>query len=79
VTLRRETIVIAIALLLLAAAIPFAIVDTIEKGRVYLFSWRFIEELPERFTGPGRFRFILQPMISSQVMQKVENKVKQDI
>ena len=38
VTLRRETIVIAMALLLLATAIPFAIVDTIEKGRVYLFS-----------------------------------------
>jgi hypothetical protein len=64
VTLRRETIVIAMALLLLAAAIPFAIVDTIEKGRVYLFSWQFIEELPQRFTGPGRFRFILQPMIA---------------
>ena len=64
VTLRREAIVIAMALLLLAAAIPFAIVDTIEKGRVYLFSWQFIEELPQRFTRPGRFRFILQPMIS---------------
>jgi hypothetical protein len=64
VTLRRETIVIAVALLLLAAAIPFAIVETIEKGRVYLFSRQFLEELPQRFTGPGRFRFILQPMIA---------------
>ena len=42
--LRHETIVIAMALLLLAAAIPFAIVDTIEKGRVYLFSWQFQAE-----------------------------------
>jgi integrase len=64
VTLRRETIVIAVALLLLAAAIPFAIMETIEKGRVYLFSKQFLEELPQRFTGPGRFRFILQPMIA---------------
>ena len=64
VTLRRETIVIALALLLLAAAIPFAIVETIEKGRVYLFSRQFLEELPQRFTGPGRLRFILQPTIA---------------
>ena len=64
VTLRRETIVIALALLLIAAAIPFAILETIEKGRVYLFSRQFLEELPQRFTGPGRFRFILQPMIA---------------
>ena len=63
-TLRRETIVIALALLLIAAAIPFAISETIEKGRVYLFSRQFLEELPQRFTGPGRFRFILQPMIA---------------
>jgi len=38
VTLRRENIVIAAALLLPAAAIPFAIVETFEQGRVYLFS-----------------------------------------
>jgi hypothetical protein len=61
VTLRRETIVIALGLLLIAAAIPFAISETIEKGRVCLFSRPLLEELPQRFTGPGRFRFILQP------------------
>jgi len=64
VTLRRETIVIVVALFVLAAAIPFAIVETMEKGRVYLFSRQFLEELPHRFTGHGRFRFILQPMIA---------------
>jgi hypothetical protein len=63
-TLRRETIVTALALLVIAAAIPSAIVDTIETGRVYLFSWQFLEELPRRFTGPGRFRFILQPVLA---------------
>jgi len=64
VTLRRETIVIAVALFVLAAAIPFAIVETMEKGRVYLFSRQFLDELPHRFTGHGRFRFILQPTIA---------------
>jgi hypothetical protein len=64
VTLRRETIVTVLALLVLAAAIPYAIVDTIETGRVYLFSRQFLEELPQRFTGPGRFRFVLQPVLA---------------
>ena len=29
---------------------------------MYIFSRQFIEELPQRFTGPGRLRFILQPI-----------------
>jgi hypothetical protein len=63
-TLRRETILPVLALLVIAAAIPFAIVDTLKTGRVYLFSSQFLEELPQRFTGPGRFRFILQPVLA---------------
>ena len=63
-TLRRDTIVTMLALLVIALAIPFALVDTIETGRAYVFSRHFLEELPQRFTGPGRLRFILQPMIA---------------
>ena len=63
-TLRRDTIVPVLAFLVIAIALPFAIVDTIETGRVYVFSRQFLEELPQRFTGPGRFRFILQPMVA---------------
>jgi len=62
--LRGKTIVKVLALLVIAAAIPFAIVDTIEKGRVYLFSSQFLEELPQRFSGSGRLRFILQPLLA---------------
>jgi len=62
--LRGKTIVAVVALLVIAAAIPFAIVDTIEKGRVYLFSSQFLEELPQRFSGSGRLRFILQPLFA---------------
>jgi hypothetical protein len=61
-TLRRETLVTVLALAVIAASIPFAIMDTLETGRVYIFSRQFLEELPRRFTGPGRLRFILQPM-----------------
>ena len=62
--LRGKTIVTVLALLVIAAAIPYAIVDTIEKGRVYLFSSQFLEELPQRFSGSGRLRFILQPLLA---------------
>jgi hypothetical protein len=63
-TLRRETIVPALAILVIIAAIPLAIVEMIQTGRVYLFSRQFLEELPQRFTGSGRFRFILQPTMA---------------
>ena len=63
-TLRRDTIVTVVAFLVIAAAIPFAIMETIETGRVYVFSMQFLEELPRRFTGPGHLRFILQPMVA---------------
>ena len=62
--LKRENIVPALALLVIAAALPPAIMDTIETGRVYLFSSQFLHELPQRFTGPGRFRFVLQPLLA---------------
>jgi len=64
VTLRREDILTVIALLVVAAAIPSSIMDTIETGRVYLFSQQFLDELPRRFTGPGSFRFVLQSMLA---------------
>ena len=62
--LQRQNIVTVLTLLVIAVAVPYAIVDTLETGRVYLFSSQFLEELPRRFSGPGRFRFILQPVLA---------------
>lgn len=59
-----DTTMTAAAVLILLAALPAAVYDTIETGRVYLFSRQFIDELPQRFTGPGRFRFVLQPLVA---------------
>ena len=59
-----STIVTVLAVLVLIAAIPSAVRDTLETGRVYLFSAQFLEELPQRLTGPGRFRFVLQPLVA---------------
>jgi hypothetical protein len=63
-TQRRESLMTVLALLVIIAAIPYALIDTIETGRVYLFSHEFLDELPQRFVGPGWFRFILQPVIA---------------
>jgi hypothetical protein len=61
---RRDALVAAIASLAIAVALVPAIVDTVETGRVYLFSREFLADLPARFTGRGRFRFVLQPTIA---------------
>jgi hypothetical protein len=62
VKLRLRILLRALVVLMVLAALPGAIQETLETGRIYLFSWQFIEELPRRFTGPGRLRFILQPL-----------------
>ncbi len=58
------TIITLVAVVILLAALPSAVRDTFETGRIYLFSRQFLEELPQRLTGPGRFRFILQPLVA---------------
>lgn len=62
--LSRSTIITGLAALVVAAAIPGAMHDTFATGRIYLFSRDFVAELPQRFTGLGRLRFILQPLVA---------------
>jgi len=62
VKLTRNSILAALVILMILWALPGAIQDTLQTGRVYLFSSQFLEELPRRFSGPGRLRFILQPL-----------------
>jgi hypothetical protein len=52
------------AVLILLAALPSAGRDIFETGRVHLSSRQFLEELSQRFTGAGRFRLVLQPLIA---------------
>lgn len=62
--LTRSTIFTGVAALVLLAAILSAIQEMLESGRIYLFSWEFLADIPARFTGPGRLRFILQPAMA---------------
>jgi hypothetical protein len=62
---RRFTWVLAgCTLAVLVAAAPGALRDAWERGGLYLFSWEFFEDLPRRLTGPGRLRFVFQPLVA---------------
>jgi hypothetical protein len=54
----------ACTLAVLVASAPGALRDAWERGGIYLFSWEFFQDLPRRLTGPGRFRFVLQPLVA---------------
>jgi hypothetical protein len=55
----------ALTLLVLLVSLPGALRDAYGRGGFYVFSREFLEDIPKRLTGPGRFRFILQPMIAT--------------
>jgi hypothetical protein len=61
----RVTLVLAVATaLVVALSVPGSLRDAWERGGFYLFSWEFLEDLPKRLFGPGRFRFLLQPTVA---------------
>jgi len=62
----RVTLVLAgLTLLVLTLSLPGALRDAFDRGGLYLFSGAFLEDLPKRLTGPGRFRFVLQPLVAT--------------
>jgi hypothetical protein len=64
VKLTRNSVLTALVILMILWALPGAIQETLQTGRIYLFSRQFLEELPQRFSGPGRLRFVLQPLVA---------------
>lgn len=50
--------------LVLLLSVPASLRDAYDRSGFYLFSQSFIEDIPKRLTGPGRFRFVLQPLIA---------------
>jgi hypothetical protein len=66
VGLKRSTLLLAcLTGLVLLVSVPGALRDAYERGGFYLFSQAFLEDLPKRLTGPGRFRFVLQPLVAT--------------
>jgi hypothetical protein len=62
----KGTLVLAsITLLVLLFSAPASLREAFDRGGFYLFSRSFIEGIPKRLTGVGRFRFILQPLVAT--------------
>jgi hypothetical protein len=66
-TKRRNTTLLLAALTLgvLVLSLPGSLRDAFDRGGLYLFSRAFLEDIPRRVAGPGRFRFVLQPLIAT--------------
>jgi hypothetical protein len=61
----RVTLVLAgLTALVLIVSVPAALREAYERGGFYLFSWAFLADIPKRLTGPGRFRFVMQPAVA---------------
>ncbi|MGA7412706.1 MAG: hypothetical protein WBW33_19665 [Bryobacteraceae bacterium] len=56
----RHIVFGALAVALVASA-AFGFWHTYQTGEIYSLSSRALEDIPKRLTGPGRFRFLLQP------------------
>jgi hypothetical protein len=63
--LSRSTVLTLVVVGLLAAALVPSTWEAWETGRIYTFSWQFLEDIPRRLTGPGRLRFVLQPTVAT--------------
>jgi hypothetical protein len=62
---RRLTLLLAaLTLAVLLLSVPGSLRDAFDRGGFYVFSMTFLEDIPKRLTGPGRFRFILQPSVA---------------
>lgn len=64
ISLSRSTVLTYLAITILLLTIPGAIRRSIQTGDPYLFTKHFFEDMLARLSGPGRLRFILQPVVA---------------
>jgi hypothetical protein len=62
--LSRSSILFAIVAVVLLISLPGSIHRLVEGGDPYLFTERFFQDMLARLTGPGKLRFILQPIVA---------------
>jgi hypothetical protein len=62
---RVTAMLVGLTLLVLVLSLPGSLRDAFDRGGIYLFSRAFFEDLPRRLTGPGRLRFVVQPVIAT--------------
>ena len=62
ISVSRSSILTALVIAILLAALPDAIRRVARTGNPYLLTQQFFEDMFARLSGAGRFRFVLQPM-----------------
>lgn len=60
----RSSILSAVVIAVVVAALPGAIRRIVQTRDVYLFTERFFQDILARLSGPGRLRFIFQPTVA---------------
>jgi hypothetical protein len=64
ISLSRSSILKATVIVIFLATLPGSIRRLVQTGDFYLFSKDFFEDMLARLSGPGRLRFILQPLVA---------------
>ncbi len=64
IVLSRSSILRATIIFIILATLPSTVRRLIQTGDLYLFTGRFFEDALARLSGPGRLRFILQPIVA---------------
>jgi hypothetical protein len=59
-----NTVLDAVVVAVILAALPHAIHRIVQTGAPYLFTGRFFQDILARLSGPGRLRFIVQPIVA---------------
>ena len=62
--LTRSSFLTILVIVAVVVAIPFAVSEFFKTGEFYLLSQRFVDDLVARLHGPGRLRFLLQPIVA---------------
>jgi hypothetical protein len=62
ISVSRSSILTALAIAILLAALPSTIARLVRTGDPYLLTKQFFEDMLVRLSGAGRLRFILQPV-----------------
>jgi hypothetical protein len=55
------SVLAVLTVLVLALSVPASLREAYERGGFYVFTRQFVDDIPKRLLGPGRFRFLLQP------------------
>jgi len=58
----RSTFLTAVVIAVLLIATPFTVVEFFKTGEIYILSHRLVDDMVARLHGPGRLRFLFQPI-----------------